>query len=156
MPIFFYGHGKNTDYGCLSNFYDAEFTLNGKTYPTSEHYFMEQKALLFGDTVTADKILKSSSPYSAKKLGRQANGFDQHLLDDNKFRMMKEGVMAKFQQNDDIREILLNTNDEELVEAAANDRIWGIGYSKDNIPERSKWGENNLGKVLMEVREELR
>ena len=67
--------------------------------------------------------------------------------------------MAKFSQNADLKQLLLNTGDAILAECAVKDLIWGIGLSmKDpNRFDMNKWrGENLLGKVLMKVREILR
>lgn len=57
---------------------------------------------------------------------------------------MRQGVLRKFETHADIREILLATGDEELVENAPNDYYWGIG--------KSGKGLNMLGKILMETR----
>ena len=40
-PIGFYGAGNK--YGQFSNFYRAEITIDGKTFPTTEHYFQAVK-----------------------------------------------------------------------------------------------------------------
>ena len=67
--------------------------------------------------------------------------------------------MAKFSQNADLKQLLLNTGDAILAECAVKDLIWGIGLSmKDpNRFDMNKWREENLlGKVLMKVREILR
>ena len=67
--------------------------------------------------------------------------------------------MAKFKQNDDIREQLLSTGDLHLVEASPYDQIWGIGMDEDDpdATNPEKWdGLNLLGEVLMMVREHLR
>jgi predicted NAD-dependent protein-ADP-ribosyltransferase YbiA (DUF1768 family) len=41
-PIFFFGE-TNPEYQFLSNFYEAVFKIDGKTYPTNEHFFQSQK-----------------------------------------------------------------------------------------------------------------
>jgi ribA/ribD-fused uncharacterized protein len=62
--------------------------------------------------------------------------------------IMRRGVLRKFETHGDIREILLSTEDEEIVENSPSDYYWGCG--KDGS------GKNRLGVILMEVREELR
>lgn len=55
------------------------------------------------------------------------------------------------------REALLHTGDRELIEASPYDRIWGIGFAAAAAERnRARWGQNLLGKALMEVRDEFR
>jgi ribA/ribD-fused uncharacterized protein len=73
---------------------------------------------------------------------------------------VEEGNYHKFTISEDaenLRAMLLATGDRELVEASAMDRVWGIGFSESNAEQnRVRWGENLLGKALMNVRERLR
>lgn len=62
--------------------------------------------------------------------------------------VMQKAVLQKFRTHADIREILLATVDEVLVENSPIDYYWGCG--KDGS------GKNKLGQILMEVREILR
>ena len=57
-------HGKLSPF---SNFHNATFVIDGEKFPTSEHYIQYQKAMLFGDTYTANTILKAETPFEAKK-----------------------------------------------------------------------------------------
>ena len=74
-----------------------------------------------------------------------------------KFDVMYKLLKMKFQQNDDLREILLKTDNCELVEATP-ERVWGCGATlSSNLLKRHDWpGEKRQGKILMTVREELR
>ena len=72
---------------------------------------------------------------------------------------LKRGVRAKFEQNKDILQVLLDTQDNVLAECSLMDKKWGIGVAIDNpdCSDPSKWnGKNYLGRILMEVRDELR
>ena len=62
--------------------------------------------------------------------------------------VMRAAVRCKFETHADLREQLLATGDEELVEDSPNDYYWGRG--------RNGTGKNVLGRILMEVREALR
>ena len=61
---------------------------------------------------------------------------------------MREALRAKFSQHQDLRKILLDTGDAEIVEHTSNDSYWGDGGDGS--------GKNMLGRLLMEVRDELR
>ena len=62
--------------------------------------------------------------------------------------VMRAAVRAKFALHSDIQAVLVGTGDEELIENAPNDYYWGCGADGT--------GKNILGKILMEVRGELR
>jgi len=67
------------------------------------------------------------------------------------------GSTAKYEQNPKLKGKLLATGERLLVEAASRDRVWGIGYTEKHAMKfREHWGENRLGKALMEARGYLR
>lgn len=153
--IFFYGHTK--DNGYMSNFSEYTFTESGVTYDTVERYMHYKKALLFNDYEIAKKIINSNTPQEAKMLGRKVKNFDNLKWDEKKVDIVKTGIRLKFEQNGLISQMLLSTGEKYLVEAASNDRIWGIGFnSNDAVASINLWGENLLGKILMEIRTELK
>ena len=143
MTINFYSVGD--EYGCFSNFSPHPFTLQGKRWPTSEHYFQAQK---FAGTEHEEAIRKAKSPMIAARMGRSRKRPLRRDWESAKDNVMRTAVLAKFQAHEDIREILLATGDEKIVEDTTNDYYWGCG-SKGN-------GKNKLGLILMEVREQLR
>jgi ribA/ribD-fused uncharacterized protein len=161
--LYFWGHqpakdGKITQ-SCLSQWYAASFEIAGNVYPTAEHWMMASKARLFDDQATLREILDSADPKTAKALGRKVKNFDDEVWKEHCRRLVTEGNVAKFGQNDDLQAFLLSTEDQVLVEASPYDRIWGIGRKATD--ERAKhpdtWqGENLLGFALMDVREALR
>ena len=120
---------------------------------------MASKAQLFGDEEIRKEILKCNDPKQIKALGRKVRGFDQAVWDKLKYAIVLNGNWLKFSQNRYLREFLLSTGDNVLVEASPYDNIWGIRLSA-NSPEAwdpFKWrGQNLLGFALMEVRDELR
>ena len=95
---------------------------------------------------------------SIKELGRMVAGYNENYWNGIRQIVVYEGLIAKFSQNDKLREGLLHTNDQILAECAVKDRIWGIGLSMKD-PDRmdlSKWkGQNLLGYALMMVRGRL-
>jgi len=160
--LFFWGHKPlpNGEIGksCFSQWWAARFQINDQLYVSAEHFMMAAKARLFNDEVNRLKILQASSPKAAKQIGRQVQGFDEKTWEENRFRLVVEGNLAKFGQNADLARFLLQTGDKVLVEASPTDRIWGIGLKADDEraqnPERWR-GLNLLGFALMEVRERL-
>ena len=119
---------------------------------------MHQKALLFGDHTIADKILKASSASVQKKLGRQVMGFNQMVWEAECQRIVYEGNLAKFTQNEELLTALRATRGTTLVEASPDDRIWGVGLAEEDprIRNRRTWrGTNWLGEILTHLREDI-
>ncbi|KUP95736.1 NADAR family protein [Thermobifida cellulosilytica] len=160
--LFFWGHqpprGGGVGKGCLSQWWEAPFTVAGEVYPTAEHYMMAEKARLFGDEATRRRVLEAPHPRAAKELGRRVRGFAEEVWAEHRYAVVVRGNRAKFTQNPDLGAFLAGTGDRVLVEASPVDRIWGIGLAADD--ERAatvaQWrGLNLLGFALMDVREEL-
>ena len=160
--LFFWGHtsgGGGVGRECLSQWYVAPFEVDGVLYLTAEHYMMGGKARLFEDTETLAEIVEASGPREAKALGRKVRGFDEERWQEHRVAIVVEGNVAKFGQHEALREFLLATDEAVLVEAAPQDRIWGIGLSAVDPRARDPvaWrGQNLLGFALMEVRTRLR
>jgi ribA/ribD-fused uncharacterized protein len=127
------------------------------TFTCAEQFMMYCKAGRFHDKETQRQILATTSPHEQKSLGRLTADFTHESWDEVKSAVVVAGNIAKFRQNPKLKGKLLATGDRLLVEAASRDRIWGIGYTaKHAMSFREHWGENRLGKALMEAREHLR
>ncbi|KAI9135340.1 NADAR family protein [Acaryochloris sp. CCMEE 5410] len=144
MAIYFYS-SREKPYGCFSNFSAHGLTLDGVWWPTSEHYFQAQK---FVGTPHADQIRQVKLPKDAARLGRQRTRPLRPDWEAVKDDVMRQAVLCKFETHADIRDILLSTGHQDLVENAPGDYYWGCGQNGT--------GKNMLGKILMEVRERLR
>ena len=145
--------------GYLSNWYLCEFKYGRYTYSSTEQFMMAQKALLFRDFEIFEKVLKTTSPKTLKRLGKQVKNYDDEIWSKVRHLMMHRGIRAKFQQNPDILEKLIDTDNAVLAECSPYDKIWGIGLAVDDarIHEVTKWkGKNLLGNILMDVRTELK
>ncbi len=151
-------HNPDEENAYLSNWYPSDFTVNGIHFSSMEQYMMYQKALRFGDTKIADKILATNDVAKIKKLGREVQGYDESVWNGVRQIIVYEGLTAKFSQNEDLKEKLLETKDAILAECAVRDKIWGIGLSMTDEKrfDKDKWkGQNLLGYALMLVREHL-
>ncbi|KAG8766792.1 hypothetical protein FRC20_006118 [Serendipita sp. 405] len=168
------------EYGWASQWYESPFwdkphqtskylhQTNGPStglvvFPTAEHYMMYQKAILFHDYTVADQILETpaTNPARVKHLGKQVHGFNEHVWNEKRWEIVKNGSRLKFEQNPELKRVLLETGrDMALVEASPYDRIWGIGKTKEDalksLNETDQWGLNLLGRILEEIRTELR
>lgn len=132
-------------YGCLSNFYPAPLVLDGKRWPTSEHYFQAQK---FAGTPHEEEVRQARTPAAAAALGRSRKLPLRPDWQAVKDAVMRRVVCAKFSQHDDLRDVLLGTGDALLIEHTDKDSYWGDGGDGS--------GRNRLGEILMSVRDELR
>lgn len=145
--------------GPFSQWHKSKFTVNGIEYVTAEQFMMAEKARLFGDMDICDEILSTSNPKKQKALGRKVKDFNPALWDKHKFSIVYLGNYAKFTQNPELKNVLLNTGDTTMVEASPLDKIWGIGLAEEDTKasDRTQWkGENLLGKVLDAVRARIR
>lgn len=132
---------RNDNY-YLSNFYECLVIYNGLIYRNNEAAFQAQKCINPKDR----EQFTTLNPSEAKKLGRRV--LLRKDWEDIKVQVMKEIVTAKFEQNEDLQQKLLDTGDAYLEEGNTwGDRVWGTVNGA---------GANNLGKILMEVRENIR
>ncbi|MBW4561214.1 MAG: NADAR family protein [Mojavia pulchra JT2-VF2] len=143
MTIYFYT--TREQYGCFSNFSPHGFELDGLYWYTSEHYFQAQK---FINTFHLEQIRLARTPKDAAKMGRERTRPLRPDWEQVKDEIMRKAVLRKFEIHRDIREILLSTDNEEIVENSPIDSYWGCGSDGS--------GKNMLGIILMEVREILR
>lgn len=148
------------EYGCFSNWYRAEFEYAGKRYISVEQYMMYQKMMQFKAYDIAEKKLQETDQGTIKYLGRSnLDNFNSVLWDKTKYAIVKRGIRAKFLQNPDMAEILLNTQHSVLAECSQNDDHWGIGVDihDEHRLDTEYWDDKNLiGRILMEIRQELR
>lgn len=147
--IFFFGQE-------LSNFHKQPFEIKGRDFHSSEQAFMYCKAKHFNDNNTADKILNSSTPKESKKLGREVENFDVKEWDNVSEKYMNIVLKNKFESNEELKDMLLDMKDKNIVECSPFDRKWGAGISVDQALNGEKIkGENKLGQSLMNVRDSL-
>jgi ribA/ribD-fused uncharacterized protein len=130
----------------LSNFTDVQVEFEGVMYPSVENAYVAAK--------THDKVLRSIltkiTSAEAKRLGRSIP--IRSDWDEIKYSVMKGLIKQKFSYKW-FEEKLLLTGDREIVEGNSwHDNYWGICDCSECF---EKSGQNNLGKLLMEIREGL-
>ena len=136
-------YGFFGDYRFLSNFHKCPkgVAYQGIIYPSSEHAYMSAKS---HDQSHKQMILNCDNPADVKKIGRSVKLRED--WESVKLDIMYEVVLSKFYRDSDLMAQLWNTGDKNLFEMNWwGDRFWGVDVSKN--------GENNLGKILVKVRE---
>ena len=130
-------------YRFLSNFWLAPVTYEGITYPSTEHAYQAAKSM--GRDIR-EAFSEINSPSEVKKLGQVIT--IRPDWEDIKINVMRDIVTAKFEQNEDLMRLLMDTKGQELIEGNTwGDRFWGecpIGN-----------GRNELGKILMGIRDDI-
>jgi hypothetical protein len=136
-------------FGAFSNLYPRALEFDGEVYLTAEHAYQAGKA---AKKAVREWVLSAPNP---ALVAMAAHGLYSWDVVPNwatiKFDRMRGVLFAKYRQHQDLRTLLLSTGEARLVESAktnnAVNRLWGEVNGK---------GENMLGKLLMEVRAELR
>ncbi|MBZ2167442.1 NADAR family protein [Marinobacter sp. F4216] len=120
------------------------FELEGKHWPTVEHYFQGMK---FTDDAKQEEVRNATSPEKARKLGRKRHKSFRKDWKKVRETVMTRGVYIRARTHDELAEALLTTGDQIIMENSNYDYFWGCG--------RDRRGENRYGKVLMNVRAKL-
>lgn len=143
MAIYFYKEfGEN---GYMATYSAHGFYKQGIYWKTAEHYYQAHK---FEDKAIRQRIINAETPKEASKIGRCREYEIKANWDEIRCKVMYEAVLCKFQTHADIREKLLDTGEEEIVEETTKENYWGCGPNKD--------GANTYGRILCQVREQLR
>ena len=142
MTIYFYT--TEDQYGEFSNFSSHGIELDGRWWKTTEHYFQAQK---FKDEDYKETIRNAPDPKTAANLGRSCQIPIREDWEQIKDAVMRAAVLKKFQTHAELRDILLSTGHQLLVENAPGDYYWGCGADGT--------GKNRLGIILQEVRQQL-
>ncbi len=131
------------EYKFLSNFYPVDIKYEGEVYPSVEHAYQAAKfpenspiRIHIRNQVTANK---------AKTIGRRSRGKASDW-DSIKFNIMHQLLREKF-KDPHLHDLLVSTGSKRLVEGNYwRDIYWGVCNGI---------GENNLGRLLRIVREEI-
>lgn len=133
---------KNQPYYEFTNFYFAEIIVNDVTYKTSEHFYQSQK---FVNNETIWKlVVNADTPRKAFEIAQKYSNYIVSNWRQINVDVMRYAIFYKFTQHPDLKSLLLNTNNKDLVEHTDKDNFWGDGGDGS--------GSNMLGKLLMGLR----
>lgn len=126
----------------LSNFTPCHVTMYGVTYPSVEHAYQASKCLNKNDR----ELFLGITAGQAKRLGRKV--VSRPDFDQVKVEFMLTLLRRKFSDsNPQLKQALIDTGSIELIEFNNwNDIFWGVCDGR---------GTNMLGKLLMQVRNEI-
>lgn len=121
--------------------------LWGQRFPSVEHAYHFKK---FDETApnVAEQIMTARSPYEAARIAKAHKNERRADWDERKVDIMTDIIRAKVWQNQDVKEILLATGNRTIIENSPWDDFWGCGSDGS--------GQNMAGKILMQIRNELR
>lgn len=127
-------------YYLLSNFSAHEVEYLGVRYKTAEHAYQVAK---FEGATQRERIAQAPSAFLAREYGQEQEG---RMQDFDKVGVMKTIMRAKLEQHADVLAALLETGDAEIRKNHPEDAYWGTGADGA--------GENIMGKIWMELRDE--
>lgn len=130
----------------LDNFSSFKVKWNGYLYSSLEEAF--QSRLFLPDyPEIADKIKNSYSAHEAQKI--MLDNIDKvKYSNEEQVLIMEELLRLKVEQNPYVKKKLLQTKDYLIVEDSPKDSFWGWGSNRD--------GSNELGKIWMKIRDEIK
>jgi hypothetical protein len=140
----------------LSNHHPCSFSVWGTTFNCSEQAYFAKKAEMCKDDLALGNILKATNPGTQKFHGGRIKTTPD--WEQKKVGIMKQVCTEKFRQNPRLSAFLLKTENTLLLEDNVSDGFWGIKMSR-NDPRSSNTAyhkANNMGIILMQIRESLR
>ena len=131
----------------FDNFSSFKVEWNGYLFSSVEEAY-QAASFMGSDEELVEKIKKSHSADEAQRIAYANRDKRREDWDDVKISIMEELLRLKIEQNPYVKKKLLQTGDYMIVEDSPKDDLWGWG------PNRN--GQNNLGKLWMKLREELK
>ena len=138
----------------LSNFHPAPFNMKNQSFHSSEQFIQYTKTKFFEDENSSNNILACDTALEYKQLARDIRGYTRKSCLGHAKELCKPGILAKFEQNLLIKNLLLNTGNSTLVESS-QDKDWGTGIPlhDDRCLMEDKWTSQGL---LEQILEEIR
>lgn len=133
------------EYYTFSNFSSFMLEWKGVLYMTSEHAYHTEK---FTDPEIIEKVKNARSAHDAFQISREYEDKVRPDWLDIRVNVMEDIIRAKVSQHPYVKEKLIESGDREIIEDSWRDDFWGWGPNKD--------GQNQLGKIWMKVRKEIK
>ena len=131
----------------FDNFSSFKVEWNGYLFSSVEEAY-QAASFMGSDEELVEKIKKSHSADEAQRIAYANRDKRREDWDDVKISIMEELLRLKIEQNPYVKKKLLQTGDYMIVEDSPKDDFWGWGLNRN--------GQNNLGKLWMKLREELK
>jgi ribA/ribD-fused uncharacterized protein len=137
--------GFQAQFRIFSNFYPCDISYGGHTFPSVENAYQASKYIENKDYV---EYMETAPPNLAKKKSRSIYKYiSKTWRNDTGIYIMRNLVLQKFTTYDDMMLALISTRKVQIIEANSwNDMFYGVDFVTFE-------GENNLGKIIMHVRE---
>lgn len=151
-------YNPREDNGCLSNWYEAPFVLDGREFANVEQAFVYLKAMHFGDEATARRVFAMSDPLYLQRINKQVTPYDRREWLAERESVMRRCVGEKVAQVEGLADFLCSTGDATIAACSPRDRYWGNGCDPMSLSRLvpSEWpGKNVLGSILEDLRAAL-
>ena len=149
--------GILSEHSALSNWSPSQIKYNNQVYVNLEQAYMHVKALENGDDAAARKIRYTKDPREIKRIGSNLAVNNKEKWDTIRHGVMHDLVKAKFMQNDDMAQELIQTGNRKLGETGkGSDYAIGVPFTHPNVLDPTVWtAASELDKTLEAVRDEL-
>jgi ribA/ribD-fused uncharacterized protein len=143
----------------LSASYPSPIKNHGVRYRSPMQMYQAMKAKQFGDLTAYRMIMKSWSSKTQMDIGGTIENYEPSVWDQKADDVMESALRLKFEQNEKVKQFLLQTGDAVIVYCSETQTHWGSGLKSDDAESNmdpTKWkGENKLGQLLMKIRQEF-
>ena len=147
-------HKTKESFGGLSNMASGfPLRINGVRVPTSEALYQACRFPHLPDVQR--EIIGQHSPMTAKMKSKTHRKDSREDWDQVRTKIMRWCLRVKLAQNyDEFARLLLATKDRQIVEQSRKDDYWGAKVA--DTTDETLIGRNILGRLLMELREEIK
>ena len=142
----------------LSNHFPSAFTHKGEHFNSAEQFIMVEKARYFGDQEAVLAIMAEEEPAKQKQIGKMIKNFNLERWQASAQDVILPGLIAKFEQCRQCKDMLIKTEARDLVEANPHHLFFGVGVSlhSPSVWDSSSYkGKNIMGKMLQVVRRKI-